>query len=79
MIQIDMDMPKNCLECDFYANGDSNFLWYGVKLGGKCKRLPIKDMDGDVVGYQVVCKNGRQAGELRSGKRYKYCPLKECK
>lgn len=79
MIQIDMDMPKSCLDCDFYTNGDSNFLWYGVRIGGKCKRLPIKDMDGEVIGYQNICKNGKQAKKLLEGCRDKRCPLQEVK
>lgn len=72
-----MEMPKSCLDCDFYINGDSGFLLYGVRIGGKCKRLPIKDMDGEVIDYQNICKDGEQAQELLKGNRDKRCPLKE--
>ena len=77
-VKIEMEMPKSCLDCVFYINGNSNFLLYGVRIGGKCKRLPIKDMDGEVIDYQTICKDGAQAQELLEG-RNKRCPLQEVK
>ena len=77
-VMINMEMPKRCLDCDFYINGNSGFMLYGVKIGGKCKMLPIKDMDGEVIDYQSICKDGAQVQELLEG-RDKRCPLQGVK
>lgn len=74
MIKLNMDMPKVCHKCPFYIEGDSGILMYGVRLGGKCKVLPIKDMEGRTVDYQMVLRNGADA---QRGARYPKCPLKE--
>lgn len=73
-----MKMPKRCLDCDFYIDGNSDFMLYGVRIGGKCKMLQIKDMDGEVIDYQNICKDGAQAQELLEGCD-KRCPLQEVK
>lgn len=74
MIKIDMEMPENCGECEFYIEGNSG----RVSIGGKCKRLPIRDMDGDLIDYQVICKTWDQTQKLLEG-RNKKCPLQEVK
>lgn len=74
MVKIDMKMPKSCSECEFcigYSNG-------AVSIGDRCKGLPIKDMDGDFIDYQVICKSLDQAKKLLEG-RNKNCPLQEVK
>lgn len=73
MIKIDMEMPKNCRECEFYIVVNE-----AVHIGSKCKRLPIKDMDGDLIDYQVICKNWDKARKL-SEVRDQKCPLQEVK
>lgn len=75
-VKIDMDMPKVCHRCPFYIEGDSGILMYGVRLEGKCKALPVKDMEGHTVSYQTVIRSGSEAAR---GARYPKCPLKECK
>ena len=47
----------------------------GLPLNGKCKALPIKDLDGDIISYQTV----GTANEIICKERSKHCPLKECK
>ena len=74
MIKIDMEMPKSCSECEFCIGYNNS----AVSIGDKCKRLPIKDVDGDFVDYQVICKSLDQAQKLLEG-RYTKCPLQEVK
>ena len=78
-VMLKMEMPKSCLNCDFYINGNSGFMLYGVRIGGKCKMLPIKDMDGEIIDYQNICKNGKQIKKILEGCRDKRCPLKPVK
>lgn len=79
MIQIEMEMPKICSECPcFEISGNerwSYMCWKGVPLGGVCKALPIKDMDGNIIAWQKV--SSRQ--EIEEVVRSKHCPLQEVK
>lgn len=72
-VKIDMEMPNSCRECEFYIEYN-----HSVSIGSKCRRLPIKDMDGDLIDYQVICKNWDKAQKL-SESRDKRCPLQEVK
>jgi len=76
MIKLNMDMPGVCQRCPFYIEGDSSFLMYGIRLGGKCRVLPIKDMEGRTVNYQTVIRTG---SDVTRGARYSKCPLQEVK
>jgi len=76
MIKIDMEMPKVCHRCPLYIEGESGILMYGVRLGGKCKVLPIKDMEGHTVDYQTVIRTG---SDVEREVRYPKCPLQEVK
>ena len=73
MVKIDMEMPKSCSECEFYIGYNG-----AMSIGDKCKRLPIKDMDGDFIDYQVICKTLDKARKLLKS-RDKKCPLQEVK
>lgn len=73
MVKIDMEMPRSCRECEFYIEHN-----HSVSIGSRCKRLPIKDMDGDLIDYQVICKTLDQARKLLES-RDKRCPLQEVK
>lgn len=79
MIQLDIPMPKTCSECPCFEisvnERGSYTCWKGVPLGGVCKALPIKDMDGNIIDWQKV--SSRQ--EIEEGVRSKHCPLKEVK
>lgn len=72
-VKIDMEMPKSCRECEFYIELNGS-----VSIGSKCKRLPIKDMDGDLIDYRVISKTLDQARKLLES-RDKRCPLQEVK
>ena len=76
MIKLNIEMPKVCHKCPFYIEGDSNFLLYGVRLDGKCKALPVKDLEGRAVNYQTVIRTG---SDVTRGARYPKCPLQEVK
>lgn len=73
-VMIEMEMPKSCSECEFCMRHNDS----AMSMSDRCKRLPIKDMDGDVIDYQVICKSLDQAQKLLEG-RNKKCPLREVK
>ena len=73
-VKIDMEMPEVCAKCPFFEKLKDLFLM-GLPLNGKCKALPIKDLDGDIISYQTV----GTANEIICKERSKHCPLKECK
>lgn len=71
-----MDMPKICSDCPMFEKQPFGDVVYflGTPLDGKCKALPIKDYDGNIVDYQTVSKRS----EIENKSRSKFCPLKEC-
>ena len=73
-VKIDMDMPKSCWDCPFLMESEKTFIYMGIRVGGKCKFLPIKDLEGEVVTHQTVVTKELIDAESR----YKNCPLKEC-
>lgn len=75
MFKVNIDMPENCKLCPLYIEGNSEFLIYGERLGGKCKALPIKDYEGKTVEHQIVIGSGDDVN--RTG-RYHKCPLRRC-
>ena len=76
-IKIDMEMPEVCAKCPFFEKlkDQSVAFFMGLPLNGKCKALPIKDLDGDIISYQIV----GTANEIICQERRKHCPLNECK
>ena len=78
MIQIDMEMPKMCYECPCFEKSviDGRYMAFmGVPLGGYCKALPIRNLDGNIVDWQPVSKRD----EIEKEERNKHCPLQEVK
>lgn len=76
MIKLNMEMQEVCHKCPFYIEGDSGIFMYGVRLEGKCKALPVKDMERRTVNYQTVIRTG---SDVTRGTRYPKCPLQEVK
>ena len=76
-VKIDMEMPEVCAKCPFFEKlKDQGVAFFmGLPLNGKCKALPIKDLDGDIISYQTV----GTANEIICKERSKHCPLEECK
>lgn len=76
-VKIDMEMPEVCARCPLFKKPDGQDVTFlmGLPLNGKCKALPIKDLDGDIISYQTV----GTANEIICKERSKHCPLKECK
>ena len=77
-IKLDIDMPKMCCDCPCFEPNviDGKYrAWMGVPLGGHCKALPIKNLDGTIVDWQPVSKREEIEKEVRN----EHCPLKECK
>ena len=76
-IKIDMEMPEVCAKCPLFKKSEDQDVVFlmGLPLNGKCKALPIKDLDGDIISYQTV----GTANEIICKERSKHCPLKECK
>ena len=74
-VKIEMDMPKICAHCPMFEKGPGAYYvsFMGEPLLGKCKALPIKDLRGTVISYQVV--STRQ--EIEAERRSEFCPLKE--
>ena len=75
-VKIDMDMPKVCANCPLYKEPEDKEIIYfmGFPIGGKCKALPIKDLNGKTISYQTV----GTIKEIEHEERSKHCPLKEC-
>ena len=75
-VKIEMDMPKVCVNCPLYKKPDGERIIYfmGFPIGGKCKALPIKDLNGKTISYQTV----GTIKEIEHKERSKHCPLKEC-
>ena len=46
----------------------------GFPIGGKCKALPIKDLNGKTISYQTV----GTIKEIENKERSKHCPLRKC-
>lgn len=63
-VKIDMDMPKGCQECPLCEMISASY--------GKCKVLPIRDLDGDIIDMQRVVF-------LIEKERSVHCPMKEIK
>ena len=70
-------MPEECAKRQIFEKlKDQGVAFFmGLPLNGKCKALPIKDLDGDIISYQTV----GTANEITNKERSKHCPLKECK
>lgn len=62
-VRIEIDMPKSCRECPL-CEIISECL-------GKCKVLPIRDLDGDIIDRQRVVFYIEK-------ERSSHCPMKEC-
>ena len=75
-VKIDMDMPKVCANCPLYKNPEDKEIIYfmGFPIGGKCKALPIKDLNGKTISYQTV----GTIKEITNKERSKHCPLRRC-
>ena len=75
-VKIEIEAPEMCCDCPLFemeTHDGRYFAWMGAPLGGKCKVLPIKDFNGNVVDYQNVSTRE----EIEEHRRSKHCPLKE--
>lgn len=72
-VRIDIGMPRVCWECPCIEEEKNSYMYLGAIVGSKCRLLPIKDMEGNIIAHQTVVFRD----EIESQKRYKYCPLKE--
>ena len=69
-------MPEVCAKCAFLEKlKDQGVAFFmGLPINGKCKALPIKDLDGDIISYQTV----GTINEITNKERSKHCPLIKC-
>ena len=75
-IKIDMEMPEVCAKCPFFEKlKDQGVAFFmGLPLNGKCKALPIKDLDGDT----IVKTFTQTKNKITNKERSKHCPLIKC-
>lgn len=75
-VKIDMDMPEVCAKCPLFKKSEDQDVVFlmGLPLGGQCKALPIKDLDGKIISYQTVST----INEITNKERSKHCPLRQC-
>ena len=75
-VKIDIDMPKVCANCPLYKEPEDKEIIYfmGFPIGGQCKVLSIKDLDGKIISYQTVST----INEIKNRERSKHCPLRKC-
>ena len=73
-----IEMPQSCAECPFLVSEETTCTYKGMRIGGKCRVLPVRDLEGEEIGYQVIYKNANHI-ENYTKERSSLCPLVEDK
>lgn len=68
-VKIKMEMPGTCQDC---------LLCRDKEITGKCQALPIRDLDGEIIGHQTVSLYYTRTDGSQQDGRSEHCPLKEC-